>query len=176
VVQQVVIDAVEPEPQVVVDAFEHEPRLLQQAESVVKYLVAHVTPHTNDDFDQEDMVRTQKKKIDEDELAFDIGEEGVNKSDFVERENFENEKIEEVNFIDVHVDQTPSKQKSEAWLLHFHLDGIWRNTHDLGSFRKETDEITTLHQSQRRKNVQTLETASQIIATTAEVLKNGIRT
>ncbi|GJZ26164.1 hypothetical protein Tco_0570417 [Tanacetum coccineum] len=62
----------------------------------------------------EGMVRTGKEEIHEDELASENGEEGVNKSDFVEGENFDNDKIEEVNFIDVHVDQTPTKQKSEG--------------------------------------------------------------
>ncbi|GJV58003.1 hypothetical protein Tco_1459008, partial [Tanacetum coccineum] len=42
----------------------------------------------------EDMVRIGKEEIDEDELAYDIGEEGVNKSNFVEGEKFENKKIE----------------------------------------------------------------------------------
>ncbi|GJT00233.1 ribonuclease H-like domain-containing protein [Tanacetum coccineum] len=49
------------------------------------------------------------------------------------------------------------------------------NTRDLGSFEEETDEITTLNQSRRRKSIQTLETALQIIATASKVLKDGFR-
>ncbi|GKC09730.1 hypothetical protein Tco_1001340 [Tanacetum coccineum] len=43
------------------------------------------------------------------------------------------------------------------------------NTRDLGSFGEETDEITTLHQSQRKKCVQWLETASEILVTPSEL-------
>ncbi|GJX85956.1 hypothetical protein Tco_0336730 [Tanacetum coccineum] len=49
------------------------------------------------------------------------------------------------------------------------------NTLDLGLFGEEMDEITTLHQSRRRKSVQTLETASQILAMASKVLKDGVR-
>ncbi|GJR58342.1 hypothetical protein Tco_1500504 [Tanacetum coccineum] len=49
------------------------------------------------------------------------------------------------------------------------------NTHDLGSFWEEMDEIATLHQSQRRKATQWLEMASQILATASGYACDGVR-
>ncbi|GJV46671.1 hypothetical protein Tco_1431207 [Tanacetum coccineum] len=66
------------------------------------------------------------------------------------------------------------------------------NTHDLGSFREEMDEITALHQSRRRKRVDSgeasfrrfnyprdcdekIETASQNLVTTSECPRDGVR-
>ncbi|GKA51480.1 hypothetical protein Tco_0744676 [Tanacetum coccineum] len=38
------------------------------------------------------------------------------------------------------------KQIPSVGIFDKHLDDIWRNIRDLGSFREETDEITDLHQ------------------------------
>ncbi|GJX98603.1 putative reverse transcriptase domain-containing protein [Tanacetum coccineum] len=49
------------------------------------------------------------------------------------------------------------------------------NTRDLGSFGEETDEITTLHQSQSRKCVQTVETASKLLVTPSGYQRDSVR-
>ncbi|GJW91105.1 hypothetical protein Tco_0168658 [Tanacetum coccineum] len=49
------------------------------------------------------------------------------------------------------------------------------NTRDLGSFGEEMDEITTLHQSRRRKGQEILETASQFLVTGSGRSIDGVR-
>ncbi|GKB19728.1 hypothetical protein Tco_0853651 [Tanacetum coccineum] len=193
VVQQVVADVVEHEPQVVADVVEHEPQLLEQAEPVVEDHVAQVahgasvledqvSPHINNDSDvaleeqpesfplftreeilaEHHAIKTSvqliksvgdgdpsfvvkelvvvKKRIfaiekilnflnddmSEDSEAKQFVHKELESADAKDNAGFDfdntdnhsledmNEKIEEDIFIDVHVDQTPAKQKSEA--------------------------------------------------------------
>ncbi|GJZ34054.1 hypothetical protein Tco_0579490 [Tanacetum coccineum] len=49
------------------------------------------------------------------------------------------------------------------------------NMRDLGSFGEKTYEISTLHQSQRKKCVQWLETTSRILVTSSGLTSDGVR-
>ncbi|GJW67417.1 hypothetical protein Tco_0121841 [Tanacetum coccineum] len=60
-------------------------------------------------------------------------------------------------------------EKQSTWMA------FGGNTRDLGSFGKETDEITTLHQSRRKKCAQWLETSSKILVTPSELASDGVK-